>query len=291
MSSSIYICNHDVLLTCCLQSTHGVSGHLFEIIEYLWLFRQKGVDACALIPFTFSEKDLDITLARYRWPEDEKNVLKSYITIKNNVKILRAKTAIFVDGILAYRAGVTVLADRTILLRCAMECNYDRADLVLQDSRLYEDLPNSQHYVKKVLTSELKPCKNPDQKVGLVYATRACRELDVRTIEEISKLDYDNILVLSEFPYNNLPENFKNLKVPVQNIFDLFTDFLYTPVGGFCDPFDCSPRLPVECRFFGKGFKMLAPLYRGLDVRLRDIEHNFKNVDLSIEDDIFRFLN
>lgn len=290
MKPEIFICKSDVLLTCCLESTHGVSGHLFEILELLKFLLDEGVDAQALIPFSFTKQELMTSLDRYNWCPELKLKILEHVSIIENVKILKCNHVIFVDGIISYHPkAVTVVASKITLIRCARECNFERADIVLQDSRLYNDLPNSAHYVKKVLCQDFKPCKSPDIKTALVYATRACRELPQTTIQEIKDLCYPRVLVLSEEPYT-LPEGFVNMKVPVQDMFSLFTDFLYTPVGGYCDPFDCSPRLPVECFFLNKGFRLLAPLYRGLDVRLYDLERDPESLLLKSGDKILDFL-
>lgn len=259
-------------MTCCLQSTHGISGHLFEILEYLYYLRFiENIDASALIPFNLSQEDLRTALERYTWSLEVKTRMLELVTVNNRVRVLKCNTVIFTDGIISYRPGIVLSAKNVVLLRCAPECSSDCANVVLQDSRLYPDLPNSMHYVKKLRCQDFKKAKSPSQRVALVYATRACRKLTQDTIKEIEKMSYDKVLVLSEKPYD-LPSGFENLRVPVRSMFDLCTDFVYTPVGGYCNAFDCSPRLPVECKYLGKGFKLLAPLYRGLDVRLYDLE-------------------
>lgn len=290
MTSGIFVSRNDVLLTCCLQSSHGVSGHTMEMLEYLYYLRRvERVDAAVLFPFEFSQDRVRTILRQYVLSQEELDDLFLNIHFLKNIKLLKAKTVIFVDGIIQYRPGVKVIADNIILFRCARECSAEMADAVLQDTRLYPDLPNSAHYVKKVLVDKLRPCARPDEKIGMIYATRSCRELPTRMVDDFLKMDFSKILVLSDQPYD-LPAPFVNLSVPVDRLFDKFTHFLYTPVGGYCEPFDCSPRLPVECKVHGKEFVLCAPLYRGLDVRLYDMECNFEGLKLKKSDALLKYL-
>lgn len=289
MLPKIFRSKSDILLTCCLDSDHGVSGHLFELIEYFYYLRfYKRVSAEILIPFEFNIAEFKESLEKYKFTPSEVAIILDNLTILHKPRLVQANTVVFVDGIVSYRPGVHIAAKNVVLFRCARHCSWERANIVLQDSRLYDDLPNSAHYTKKILFPKFRECSTPEEKVGLIYGTRNCRELP-KDFLSCNLSEYSKILVISEKPYN-FGGIFTDLKPPVHGIFDLFTDYLYTPVGGYCEPFDCSPRLPAECKFYGKGFKLLAPLYRGLDVRLYDIETDFSRVQLTDKDNFIDFL-
>lgn len=274
---------HELALCVGIDADHRVSGHLFEQIEYFYYFYfLKHRDVCILSDD--AEKYIDIALQKYDFTEEEVRIIKSRIyTYPKNLRILSGNNFLFVDGATFYMHKVMIKGN-VYYFRCSW-VNFQKNSTVFQDIRLYEELPNSIHYVKKILFEKLKkPQTTTDYK--LLYLTKNCRRLPQSEFNEvIQKYDDDRkFLVISDQyeDYFNIPEVIFE-KVPVDNLFEKFGTYIYTKLH-YGEMMDCSPRFVPECKYFGKDIIYDAPIYHGLNVRKYDTENRFETLFLTEED-------
>ena len=76
---------------------------------------------------------------------------------------------------------------------------------------------------------------------------------------------------------------------PIEDLFEKFDTYIYTPVNR---KFDCSPRLVTECFFQGKKvFKDLDYYDIGLETRYFDCVHNLESLNLIEGDAIIDIIN
>lgn len=289
--------DYDVVLTTSLTSDHQVSGHLYELIEYFYYLRfYHNVNVCILIPFNLTRENYKVALtSKYDFTEFELETFLLHTKFSLFPKVLIAKTIIFTDGmcydVKTFR-GV-VKANKIIHIRCKDIETLDKADVVLQDNRLYPDLKNSVHYVKKVLLSKFKPVSKSPSDVAMLYGTTNCREVTMEIMSELEKrYDFRKFILLSNKEYP-VPDKFELKLVPVENIFSLFGTYIYTPLNlkNTCSNFDCSPRFPIECHYYNKQvIYELDSMDVGLRVRQYDIENHFERLFLDKSDTLVNYI-
>lgn len=264
-----------LILTCGLSSNHGVSGHLYELIEYYYYFKfYKNINCCILIPFKFRYEQFIQALDKYNFTQSELSDIIKNVIIDTSISVIKGNI-LFVDGVRSYFKNC-IIDGKVFGFRCALDSGFTDG-ILFQDKRLYNDyLDNSIHYVKKVLFEKFKAQELYPGNNALIYATRNCRELQEDYFLEFSqKYHFDRVYVVSDTPYEFLRKPFINLKPPVKDIFKLFKTYIYTPIQTkYCKEFDCSPRFPAECKFYGREVIYDIPfIYPGLGVRLQDMEH------------------
>lgn len=274
---------HELALCCGIDAGHRVSGHLFEQIEYFYYFYfMKHVDVC--IVSDDADVYIDQALEKYNFTPEETQIIKSRIyKYPKNIRILAGNKLLFVDGATFYMHN-TMIKGEVYYFRCSWE-NFQKHSTVFQDTRMYKELPNSVHYVKKILFEKLKkPEVSEDNK--LLYLTKNCRHLSEAEFNEVLRKYEDGrkFLVISDKyePYYNVPEVIYE-EVPVENLFSRFSTYIYTKLN-YKEMVDCSPRFIPECKYFGKDVIYDAPIYLGLDVRKYDTENNFNSLFLTEED-------
>lgn len=288
---------YDVVLTTSLNSNHHISGHLYELIEYFYYLKfYHNVDVCILIPFELTLNEYKIALtSKYDFTESELEIYLSCTKLIEYPKILLGKTIIFTDG-MCYDIKIfkgMIKANKIISIRCKDTYTLDKANVVLQDNRLYPDLKNSVHYIKKVLVSKLKPITNSPANVAMLYGTTNCREVTMEIMEQlVEKYDFEKFIILTNKEYD-VPDKFEIKLVPVENIFSLFGTYIYTPINlkNTCSNFDCSPRFPVECTYYNKQvIYELDSMDLGLRVRQYDIENHFERLILDKSDTLVNYI-
>lgn len=287
--------NYDVTITCAVHAGHGMSGHIFEMIEYFYYLKfYHNVNCNIFIPFKFKLSDFFKCLTEkydftnYEMQEYQKNTFQC-----DNPKIIDVNIGLFVDGNMFVKKFTGAYkCKKAVFLRCNNNETLDKADVILQDMRMYDDIPKSSHYVKKILFNKFKKIDSVKTKTALIYATTNCRKVSYDTLENISKkYSFNNYLVLSN-EMIDVPEKFKVELVPIKNLFTRFDTYIYTPLEGSCLKTDCSPRFIAECKFYDKKVIYEIPyFYRGLDIRKYDIENNFKSLFLTKDDNLIKFLN
>lgn len=283
-----------LILTCGMDSDHGVSGHLYELIEYYYYFKfYKNVNCCILIPFNFKIETFIKALNKYCFTISEISDIVKNTVIENNIKIIKGNV-LFVDGFKSYFKNI-VIDGKKYAFRCSLNSGFDDG-IIFQDLRLYNDYQkNSIRYIKKILFNKYKNIKNCDENNALIYATRNCRELSEEYFNNILKKynNFNKIYVVSEKPYDFLNKPFINLTPPVDNIFEIFNTFIYTPVNTkYCKEFDCSPRFPAECKYYNKEIVYDIPyFYNGLNIRIYDIENHFESLCLTENDPLYKLMD
>lgn len=265
MSKIVDLKKYTLTFTTSFECPHGVSGHLYEMIDYFYICSQNNINCCILLTDTTS-KDL-FALAvkeKYNFTEQEFNYMIEH-TIECPVpKIIMANNICVVDG--SWRFGSCVIYTNNIfLLRCS-ETEFERfhnhktikQTHLMQDFNLYperfEELDiKVVHYIKKILWSKYKIPNLVKTNTALFYLTTNCRALPPNDIEAlINKHEFDHYLVVT-----NDIDMYKSLEAddvtvssaPVNNLFEKFDSYIYTatPLKA-----DCSPRFIVECAVFNK---------------------------------------
>ena len=287
--------NYDLTLACEIDARHGISGHIFELIEYFYYFKfWHNVNCNIFIPFAFDINNFKKCLGRYSFTEQEIQTILESTTIAVKPNITLMNTAVFVDGAVGYQyCNGLIRAKRKILIRCNEDRDLAKGDVVLQDSRLYGDLPNSVHYVKKLLFDKFKKVPECPTDTALIYATTNCRGLSFEYLNHL-KQKYKNIndfLIISNEDLK-IPDKFRFEKVPVDNIFSKFNRYIYTQITSFkCTVVDCSPRFVAECKYFNREVLYDIPyFYRGLNVRKFDIDNHFEKLFLTKSDPIINYI-
>ena len=275
---------NDVCLTCGLRSHHGLSGHVFEQIEYFYYLKfLKGIDAVILIPYDLTPEAFRSCLEKYDFTAEEKQVFIQSTIFEGEVSMLYCRNVIFTDGELEH---IPVLGKNIILMRCSGNYAYEKADIVLQDNRLYSEMPNSTHYVKKLLLHRLRYINLCNTDTAMLYGTANCRYLTYDHLLKVKNLfPHERYIVLSNVALE-MPDGFELLKVPVSDLFERFSTYIYTALH-MKIPADCSPRFPVECHHYGIKMQFEC-LYPGLKVRLHDIQSN--TLDLTEDDPLCNYL-
>lgn len=278
----------DLILSCGLDSDHGVSGHLFELIEYYYYFKfYKKINCCILIPFNFKIELFIKALSKYTFTSNEIGDIVKNTIIKSDIKVIKGNI-LFVDGFKSYFKNV-IIDGKIYGFRCALNSGFNDG-IIFQDTRIYSDYKsNSIHYIKKILFDKYKLINSHCDNNALIYATRNCRGLSEQYFNNFkfsNEKKFNKIYVVSEKPYPFLDPPFINIQPPIDNIFEIFETFIYTPINtNYCKEFDCSPRFPAECRFYNKKIIYDIPfIYNGLKVRLYDIDHHFDKLFLTKDD-------
>ena len=290
------------------DTNHGVSGHLYEIIEYYELLKNHfkvGILICEDLTWDIIEKAI---LTKYNLNLTQIENIKNNITFANRPKYVVGKNILFVDGGFTrtmLRYGVTLLFDNIFSFRCSyMDFHYNlpyKNITLLQDNRVYNDDDNkiSINYKKKIKFNIFKDIKKPTIDAALLYITTNCRRLcDNNMLDIVVQYNFDNYVILSNNnkKYRNNFKQFKNLDyptMPVNNIFEKFNTYIYTPTR---DKFDCSPRFIAECNFYKKGilYHNINEDYLKIDTGLRyrkyDIENDFKSITLQDDDNIIKII-
>lgn len=266
---------------------HGICGHTYEVIDYWYILKDHmnvGIILC---------EDIDLELAissKYNFTEREvKELLESVVFLDKPKVVTGGKSILFTDGGIVNTKNITLIYDKIYYMACGNKSIKDNDKdnvYILQDDRVY-DTPtkNGIHYTKKILFDRLKkPTQSPNR--TLVYGTKNCR--DVSSYEDLQK--YGELLIITN--EENKPRGLVSLTPPVDNLFDLFSTYVYTPVSR---KWDCSPRFLAECVYFGKEVIFHNIDYwdedHGLRVRWNDIQNNIESLSLTHNDSLIGILN
>jgi hypothetical protein len=242
---------------------------------------------------------------KYQVDQTEVEQLIKDTTFVNRPKYLIGKNILFVDGLIKthfQEYGVVLKFDNILTFRCCNRCTHHDLKYtnitLLQDNRIYSDNDSSMsiNYVKKINFNRYKKqARSPDQPTALIYATRNCRYVSRdQLMDIIESYSYDRYIILSDHLYNFNMSGCSVISPPVNGLFDIFTDYIYTPLQ---KRFDCSPRLPAECVFYNKNvmYHDIDDDYlesdTGLKYRRQDIQNNFDNITLEFDDDIINILD
>lgn len=268
----------------------GMCGHLFECIEYFYLLKDH-FSVCIFIGEEIGLTYIEETIRdKYTFTEEEIQEIISSIIIQPNPSILKGNNLLFTD------AGFGKMENKSLLFKNIMA--FPCADMtfktmpkvhVFQDDRIYgKSEAKTYHYIKKILLSKYKPLNKSVKNVNMIYATKNARGLDESFYPELEKLYSGDFLLLTNTPIKSkLSERFKQEEMPVKNLMEKFSTYIYTPVG---KKFDCSPRFLVECKYYGKDVIFHDIDYwdidLGLKYRVQDIDDHFNSLILEKDDSI-----
>jgi hypothetical protein len=164
----------------------------------------------------------------------------------------------------------------------------------LQDYRIYgkNKCFKSINYVKKLPFKFYKKSLSPNSNIGMMYMTYVCRKVEPYIIEQYHKksgCSKSFLIVPYKLPEYDTINNVKQLEAPINNLFDKFDTYIYTPVNR---KFDCSPRLVTECFMHNKNvFKDLDYYDIGLETRYNDCINNLDSLNLTDNDKILEILD
>lgn len=297
------------------DNNHGICGHVYEIIDYYLLLSRKikvGILICEDMTWQMFESCIR---SKYTLDENVISCIKDDITFCNRPKwVLGRDTSIlFVDGGLlnSIAACCVNLMVKNIF---SFKCNPDDTHYnlpyknitLLQDNRVYddEDSKTAIQYVKKIGFRYYKEYDSLKTDTALIYCTTNCRKLcSISVLDILFKYRFKNYMLLTNDPeqYASLSNSFNQISfpiMPVEDIFQKFDSYIYTPTGGgvVTRKFDCSPRFIVECAHYGKNVIYhgidhdYLEIDRGLKWRMHDIENNLKDLYLDDSDELIDIL-
>jgi hypothetical protein len=259
---------------------HGISGHIYEIIDY-YLLLKNHYNVCILLTehYDIIQKIIEY---KYDLSTDEIDELMSDTIFKVSPSIVICKNILIVDGYYGLSNSV-IKADNIFMFACPLNNNFSRQQnhYILQDYRIYGESKNTINYIKKINFDRIrKPVKSKSN--ILLYGTKNCRLIDDELYDKISMMGNEIICITDE--YYNDTDVIKYVMPPVDNLFELFNTYVYTPVSV---QFDCSPRFIAECKYFGKNvIYMIDYEDIGLYWRQYDIDNNFTGLFLQESDEI-----
>jgi hypothetical protein len=271
------------------NNDHGICGHTFELIDYYYILKNKfkvGIFLTENLDWEILEKTIRY---KYNFSDLEIEDIKSNTVFSKKPKILFGKNILFVDGGVVNMSKVTLYFDNIFYFACGNKevKNNDKKNVwILQDDRVYEAVKqNGINYKKRILFDKLKLIQQ-SKKQTLLYATKNCRQIN--NFSEYLK--YGKILAI----VNKIQEPLDGIQfkiVPIQNLFEQFDTYIYTPIER---KWDCSPRLLTECVWYQKKIIFHNIDYwhidHGLYWRWQDIQNDFDSLCLRVDDEIINIL-
>ena len=304
MSKIIDLRQYDLVFTTSFFYTHGVSGHLYEMIDYCYITRRNGINSGILLSDGVTKDMFEVALRdKYDLTEEEYADMLDNTTECYRPRLIRANNVCMVDG--SWRILDCIMyADNIFLLRCS-EGDFTyfqnhktiKRTHLLQDFKLYEERYEDldievNDYIKKILWSKYKQPKLSKTNTALLYLTTSTRATSVDNIRHvIAKKQCENYLIVT-----NMPEMYEclsapNVRVelaPVKDIFEQFDVYIYTPTRWKSD---CSPRFIVECAVYGKEVVYeIDYVCKGIDRRREDIASNLNALQLTDDDYFIKYV-
>lgn len=284
-SSLVNLKKYNIVLTQSTETKHGISGHLFEMAEYFYHFTfHKNISTCILISDGTSKEDFFNALKnKYSFSKYEYEIFEKNTFFYFQPKVLIGNIIIFVDGSLRCK-DADIFCSKKIFFRCSEDAYLDKTDIVLQDYDLYDPLPNSIHYKKKLLFSKFINISSSED-AAMFYCTKNTRMLSFDDLINLTnKYNFSKYIILSDVDIK-APSNVQLLKVPVNNLWEKFNTYIYTGLTNLTK-IDCSSRFIAECKYYNKNVIYdVQRMDKGLAVRRNDIENNV-DIELKETDEI-----
>jgi hypothetical protein len=293
MSVILNLKEYDVVITHRWSNHHhGICGHTFEVIEYFWTLKD-AFNCCILLAERITKEEFVIAIeSKYDFTTLEIEYILSRTIFNYLPKLVMAKNMLFTDGSFNTITNLTLIYDNLFLFSCGdktIKENTNENIFVLQDHRIYDKAKvNSIEYIKKILFSRFKDITKHQNKT-LIYATKNCRILSDNYYSKLLSDYTDDFLVLTneenKLTFTN--DRITQIKMPVQDIFEQFNKYIYTPINR---QFDCSPRFIAECKYYG-----LEVIYdvdyndKGLEARREDL-NDLDKITLTKDDDIINII-
>ena len=271
------------------DNNHGICGHTYEVIDYYHILKNHfkvGILLCEDIDWETFELSIK---SKYNFTDVEMQDIKDNTVFNNRPNLIKGSNILFTDGGVVNMESVTLLFNNIFYFACGnkeIKDNDKDNVYILQDDRVYEPVKrNGVNYKKRILFDRLKPIGDSKDQV-LIYATKNCRHISNFT--DYTK--YGKIIAI----VNSIPKSESGIEFlmpPVDNIFEQFNTYVYTPIPR---KWDCSPRFIAECKHYGKKVIYHNIDYweedHGLRVRKWDIDNDFDSLHLKDNDDIIEIL-
>lgn len=281
---------YDIWLSMTWSSNdHGICGHVYEIFDYFQILKKH-----FKVGIFFAET-IDIEMAlknKYDFTDKEIQEYKDNTVFGSKPSLLQGTNILFVDGGVVNAAAITLLFNNIFYFACGnkeVKDNNKKNVYILQDNRVYDPVNlNGIDYKKRILFDRLKPIAKSNTAV-LLYATKNCRNID--NYEQFFYYS-DNIIAITNV--ENRPADIEGITFlvpPLEDIFEKFDTYVYTPV---TRKWDCSPRFIAECKYYNKEVIYHNIDYwdidHGLRVRKWDIDNDFESLFLKSDDSIITIL-
>jgi hypothetical protein len=274
------------------NNNHGICGHTYEVIDYYHILRNDfkvGILLCEDTDWLTFESSIK---SKYDFTDDEIADIKANTIFSNRPTLVKGRNILFTDGGVFNLESVTLLFDNIFYFACGNKevKDNDKDNVwILQDDRVYEPVKrNGINYKKRILFDRLKQLNNVQDQL-LVYATKNCRDLDSH--EFLREYGKPVMVITNKENQPKAMDGFTFVIPPVDNLFEQFNTYVYTPVKR---KWDCSPRFIAECKYYGKQVVFHNIDYweqdRGLYWRNWDIENDFDSLYLRTSDDIVNIL-
>ena len=271
------------------DNNHGICGHTYEVIDYYHVLKNHfkvGILLCEDIDWKTFELSIK---SKYNFTNAEMQDIKDNTVFNNRPNLIKGSNILFTDGGVVNMESVTLLFNNIFYFACGnkeIKDNDKDNVYILQDDRVYEPVKrNGINYKKRILFDRLKPIGDSKDQV-LLYATKNCRHISDFT--DYTK--YGKIIAI----VNSIQKSVSGIEFlmpPVDNIFEQFNTYVYTPI---LRKWDCSPRFIAECKYYGKKVIYHNIDYweedHGLRVRKWDIDNDFDSLHLKDNDDIIEIL-
>ena len=304
MSKILNLKKYDIVFTTSFENNHGITGHIFEMIEYYTICKHNNIKAgLALLDGMTKELVSSVLDKKYTFTQEEKDDILNNTEYCVHPTIIMSNSLCIVDGAPSVRNCV-IYADNVFLLRCwdgSLDFYSNSKSIkqthLLQDFSMYteryEDL-NIQvvDYTKKLLWNRYIPPKPVKTNTAMFYMMNRCK---ARPAEEIAgyidKHNFEKYLIVTDTPkrYEHLVNDKVSIEIaPVPDLFEKFDTYVYTPV----DKVDCSPRFIVECAVFGKDvIYEMNYVDPGVDARRRGIAAGVETLLLKDDDFFVEYVN
>lgn len=277
-------------------NNHGICGHTFEVIDY-YLFLKKFIRVGIFLAEDINWKTFkESTLSKYDLSEVEIEEMKAHTVFANRPSLVSGNNILFTDGGIRSLHDKTLFFDKIFHFACGdfeIKDNKDPKVFILQDNRVYEECFNGINYKKKINFSRYKKIGHSTNDF-LLYGTKNCRTIPNELYNELLALYPNDSFICLTNKENRpvgLPSRMKLVDMPVENLFERFGTYIYTPVPR---KFDCSPRFIAECKFYGKDVIYHNIDYwnedKGLYWRKWDLDHDFDSIFLKDSDQLVQIL-
>lgn len=271
------------------NNNHGICGHTYEVIDYYHILKKHfkvGILLCEDINWATFELSIK---SKYDFTDTEMQDIKDNTVFNNRPNLIKGNNILFTDGGVVNMEPITLLFNNIFYFACGNKeiKDNDKSNVyILQDDRVYEPVKrNGINYKKRILFDRLKSIGESKDQV-LLYATKNCRNIS----NFVQYTKYGKIIAI----VNSIPKPVNDIEFlipPVDNIFEQFNTYVYTPISR---KWDCSPRFIAECKHYNKKVIYHNIDYweedHGLRVRKWDIDNDFDSLHLKDNDNIIEIL-
>jgi hypothetical protein len=274
------------------NNNHGVCGHTFEVFDYYHVLKDHfkvGIFLGEDIDWQTVERSIR---NKYDFTDHEIADIRAHTVFGNRPSLLRGRNILFTDGGIVNAQEYTLLFDNIIFFACGnkeIKDNDKHNVYILQDDRVYDPVKtNGINYKKKILFSRLKTIGESKNQI-LLYATKNCR--NIKDWADFARYNKPIVAITNAENQPTPVTGITFILPPVDNLFEQFTTYVYTPVER---KWDCSPRFIAECKYYSK-----EVIYHDIDYwaedlglywRRWDIDYKFDSIHLKPNDEIVDIL-